>query len=49
MEINSITFNTSENKIIVELTDGSTKEYTDKNSYLIDYPDRKLDVVTMGW
>jgi len=46
-----ITFNTAENKLIVTLEDGTSKEYlpSDKEQYLLDYPDRVADVVAMGW
>jgi len=47
----SITFNTVENKIIIELDDSSSVEYTkgNKEQYLSDYPDRESDIVAMGW
>ena len=47
----SITFNTVENKIIIELDDSSFVEYTQENKeqYLSDYPDRASDIVAMGW
>jgi len=46
-----ITFNTAENKLIVTLEDGTSKEYTqaNKEQYLLDYPDRVADIVAMGW
>tara|TARA_R110000823_G_scaffold234047_1_gene360312 strand:- start:155 stop:304 length:150 start_codon:yes stop_codon:yes gene_type:complete len=49
--MNSITFNTAENKLIVTFEDGTTKEYTqaDKEQYLADYPDRAADVAAMNW
>lgn len=47
--VESITFNTAESKLIVTLEDQSTKEYTDAESYLADWPDREADVVAMGW
>lgn len=47
--VESITFNTAESKLIVTLDDQSTKEYTDAESYLADWPDREADVVAMGW
>jgi len=49
--IESISFNTEENKLIVTFEDGTTQEYTqaDKEQYLTDYPDRAADVVAMGW
>ena len=49
--MNSITFNTTENKLIVTFEDGTTKEYlqADKEQYLADYPDRAADVAAMNW
>jgi len=49
--VESITFNTDDNKITVTLVDETTKEYTqaDKEQYLSDYPDRAADVTAMGW
>lgn len=49
--IDSITFNSAENKIIVIFDDGATREYirSDKNQYLIDFPDRSADLEAMGW
>jgi hypothetical protein len=46
-----ITFNTTENKLIVTLDDKTLKEYLplDKEQYLLDYPDRVADIVAMGW
>lgn len=49
--VESITFNTLEQNLIVTFEDGTTREYTqaDKDQYLSDYPDRAADVVAMGW
>lgn len=47
--IESITFNTAENKITVTYTDGTSKEYTDRARYLADWPDREADCDAMGW
>lgn len=49
--IETITFNTAENKITVTLKDETVKEYTqaDKDKYLADYPDRESDIIAMGW
>ena len=49
--VESITFNTEQNKLVVTFENGTTKEYTqaDKDAYLADYPDRVADVVAMGW
>ena len=49
--VESITFNTDDNKITVTLFDATTKEYlqADKDQYLADYPDRIADIAAMGW
>ena len=47
--MDSITFNTTENKIVVTLTDGTEQTYTNAQSYLADWPNRKADVIAMGW
>jgi hypothetical protein len=49
--IETVTFNTAENKLIVTFEDGTTKEYTqtDAAQYIADYPDRVSDVISMGW
>ena len=39
MNIISITTNTKEKKLIIELEDNSTKDYTDKESFIIDFPE----------
>lgn len=39
MNIISITTNTKEKKLTVELEDNSTKDYTDKESFIIDFPE----------
>lgn len=49
MDVQSITFNTAANKLIVTFEDGSSKEYTDRSSYLADFPDREKDCAAMGW
>lgn len=51
MEIESITFDTANSKLIVAFENGTTKEYTqaDKEVYLLDYPDRAADIVAMNW
>jgi len=47
----SITFHTAEDKIIITFEDATTQEYikSDKDQYLIDFPDRFADVEAMGW
>ena len=49
--IESITFDTTENRIIVKFEDGFFQEYLekDKDKYLSDFPDREADIVAMGW
>jgi hypothetical protein len=47
--IEKITFNTAENKLIVLLEDGTSKEYTDADSYVADFPERVADAVAMVW
>lgn len=47
--IESITFNTVESKLTVNYEDGTTKDYTDRASYLADHPDRDSDCDAMGW
>jgi hypothetical protein len=47
--VESITFNTAESKLIVTLEDGTSKEYTDAESYITDFPERVADAVAMGW
>ena len=47
--IESITFNTAENKLIITLDDETTTEYTDAATYLTEHPDREADCLAMGW
>jgi hypothetical protein len=47
--VESITFNTAESKLIITFEDASTKEYTDADSYIADFPERVADAVAMGW
>lgn len=47
--IDSITFNSSEKTIIVVLEDGSSKTYSNKESYLAIHPERTDDVLAIGW
>jgi hypothetical protein len=49
MKRENITFNTGENKLVVTFTDESSKEYTDSESYLADWPDRAADCIAMNW
>jgi hypothetical protein len=47
--VETITFNTAESKLVVTLEDGTSKEYTDAESYIADFPERVADAVAMGW
>lgn len=49
MNVESITFHTANNKLIVTYKDGTSKEYTDRASYVADFPDRAADCDAMGW
>ena len=49
MNIDSITFNTAESKLVVTYEDGTAKEYTDREAYLADHPEREADCDAMGW
>jgi hypothetical protein len=47
--VETITFNTAENKLVVTFDDNTFLEYTDAASYIADYPDRVADTIAMGW
>jgi hypothetical protein len=47
--VDSITFNTADNKLTVTFVDETAKDYFDATTYLADYPDRQSDVIAMGW
>ena len=49
--IESITYNTESNKLIVVVLGGEIIEYTqtEKDHYLSRFPDRSLDTISMGW
>ena len=51
MKIESIMYDTENNKLIVTFDDETFKEYlqSDKDKYLNDYPDRNADLIAMGW
>ena len=49
MNIESITFDTNNNKIVVKLLEGETLEYVSPESYLNSFPDREEDCLAMGW
>jgi len=46
MEIESITF--EQGKLTVVFVDGTTKVYTDRASYVADYPEREADCDAVG-
>lgn len=47
--VDSYTLNWAENKLTVTYQDGTSKDYTDRASYLADHPDRAADCDAMGW
>jgi hypothetical protein len=47
--VDSITFNTVDNKLTVTFVDETAKDYFDATTYLADYPDRQSDVIAIGW
>ena len=47
MNIISITTNTKEKKLIIELEDNSTNDYTDKESLIIDFPELETHWVAL--
>jgi hypothetical protein len=47
--IESVNLNWETKIITVTFEDGSTKEYTDADSYIADFPERIADAVAMGW
>mgnify|MGYP000267590627 CR=1 FL=1 len=47
--IDSITFNTAESKLTVTYQDGTSTDYTNRQTYLINWPDREADCDAMGW
>jgi hypothetical protein len=47
--IESINLNWETKIITVTLEDGTTKEYTDAESYIADFPERVADAVAMDW
>jgi hypothetical protein len=47
--VDSYTLNWTESKLIVTFQDGTSKEYTDAESYIADHPTRVADAVAMGW
>ena len=49
MKTESFTLDWSTKTITVTFEDQSTKEYTDAESYLADWPDRTSDAVAMDW
>ena len=51
MKIESITFDTRNDRIVVEASDGVVTTFTrnDLVEYLAQFPDRKADLIAMGW
>lgn len=51
MMIESITFDSANNRLIVELDDGTVTTYTnaDTTAYLTQFPERETDLIAMGW
>lgn len=47
--MDSITYAAEDKTITVTLIDGTTKTYSDRSSYLADWPDREADCVAIGW
>lgn len=49
--IQSITFDTENDRIIMRLQDATEHIYTrsEREQYLTDFPDRAADVEAMGW
>lgn len=47
MNIISIITNTKEKKLIIELEDNSTKDYTDKESFIMDYPEMEAHWIAL--
>lgn len=45
----SLTFNFTTKTLTVNFTDGTSKEYSNKEEYLKDYPEREADVIAIGW
>lgn len=48
-EIESITFDTDNSKIVLVYTDGESKEYFETQEYLKDNPSRLTDCIAMNW
>lgn len=49
MKIESITFDSINDQIIVLNDDGTSKEFKNSNQYLSKYPDREQDCISMNW
>lgn len=49
MKIESITFDSMNNKIVVLNEDGTSKEFQNSTQYLAEYPERELDCIAMNW
>jgi hypothetical protein len=47
--VETITFDTENNRLGVAFEDGTVREYTDRATYVADFPDREADCDAMGW
>lgn len=47
--VESITFDSVNNKLTVTFDDETSRDYTDRASYVADFPDREADCDAMGW
>lgn len=48
-EVESITFDTANSKIVVLYSDGQSKDYLETQEYLKDNPSRLADCIAMNW
>jgi hypothetical protein len=49
MNIESITFDSFNNEIVVMDENGINKKYKNSNEYLFDFPKRESDCIAMNW
>lgn len=49
MQVESITFDTRNSRIIVRREDGTETVYASRADYLTDWPERAADCDAMGW
>jgi hypothetical protein len=47
--MDSIKYSAEDKTITVMMVDGSSKTYSDRSSYLADWPDREADCAAIGW